>query len=64
MQFYIAIGIAGIGPYRLCSMIVTGHCEENYHFPHSDIFFHRKQKLDFYFLDIKKNQSIPFKFLS
>jgi len=29
---------------------------ENYHFPHSDIFFHRKQKSDFYFLDIKKNQ--------
>ena len=29
MQFYIAIGIAGIVPYRLCSMIVTGHYEIN-----------------------------------
>ena len=27
MQFYIAIGIAGIEPYK--AMSVTGHCEIN-----------------------------------
>ena len=32
----------------------TNHYTENYHFPHSDIFFHKKQKSDFYFLDINK----------
>ena len=36
----------------------TKHYTENYHFPHSDIFFHRKQKSDFYFLNIKKESVI------
>jgi hypothetical protein len=35
----------------------TKHYTKNYHFPHSDIFFHRKQKSDFYFLNIKKRIS-------
>jgi hypothetical protein len=37
---------------------------ENYHFPHSDIFFHRKQKSDFYFFDIKKISNFPSIFIS
>ena len=32
------------------------------HFPHSDIFFHRKQKSDFYFWDIKKISNFPSNF--
>ena len=32
------------------------------HFPHSDIIFHRKQKSDFYFLDIKKISNFPSNF--
>jgi hypothetical protein len=58
VQFYVIRHQMKYKKTRTCNftlqlqVLVT----ENYHFPHSDIFFHRKQKSDFYFLDIKKNQ--------
>jgi hypothetical protein len=42
----------------------TKHYTENYHFPHSDIFFHRKQKSDFYFLDSNFPSNFYHKFLA